>query len=520
MQYTHFIGDSILGFLDLQLPKKTKFSWSYALTQSAGFGGYTDLRVEVYVLSINAYKQRFGRFLFGLAKNIDALCRSRVALFLALALSILFVAIPEASHADDVPLSVAVQAYIKPEGNNLTVLLRVPMDALGEVDFPTRGVPGSLIFSEADDALATATNVYILNALQFFEDDRMLEEKSLERVRVSLPSDRSFNSYDQAIENVNKDRLDDGIDLYWRQGMLDVLVTYPIRSSESRFSVDARLAGLGVETNTVLRFVLPSGAERPFSFIGNPGLVFLDPSWFQASWRFIELGFKHILAGMDHLLFLLCLLVPLRSVRALVPVITSFTIAHSITLIASVFGVVPSVLWFPPLIETLIALSIVYMAFENIVGFKQENRWLVTFGFGLIHGFGFSFLLTESMQFAGAHLITALLSFNVGVEFGQLLVLVLVVPLLCVLFKYVVAEKVGIILLSALVAHSAWHWMAERWSALMDYDIRMPIVNSDFYAGLWQWGMLIIVAAVVLWVMNSLFSKYFSTGLPVQTEKA
>lgn len=471
-------------------------------------------------MSINTCLHRFKRLLLERARKVEVVSGARSALFFTSIMSLMFTVLPAASQADDVPLSVAVQAYIKPEGNTLTVLLRVPMDALGEVDFPTRGVPGSLIFSEADSALETATNVYILNALQFFEDDRMLEEKSLERVRVSLPSDRSFNSYAQAIENVNKDRLDDSVDLYWRQGMLDVLVTYPIRSSESRFSVDARLAGLGVETNTVLRFVLPNGAERPFSFVGNPGLVFLDPSWFQASWRFIELGFKHILAGMDHLLFLLCLLIPLRSVRALVPVITSFTIAHSITLIASVFGVLPSVLWFPPLIETLIALSIVYMAFENIVGFKQENRWLVTFGFGLIHGFGFSFLLTESMQFAGAHLITALLSFNIGVELGQLLVLVLVVPLLRVLFKYVVAEKVGIILLSALVAHSAWHWMAERWSALMGYDIRMPILNSDFYAGLWQWGLLILVAAGVLWGMHSLFNKYFSTRLPTHTDKA
>lgn len=469
-------------------------------------------------MSINAYAQIFERFLLRRVRRDGSAGPSRSALIFISVLSLTLATLPVASQADDVPLSVAVQAYIKPEGNILTVLLRVPMDALGEVDFPTRGVPGSLVFSEADSALETATNAYILNSLQFFEEDRMLEEKSLERVRVSLPSDRSFNSYAQAIENVSKDRLDDSVDLYWRQGMLDVLVTYPIRSAESRFSVDARLAGLGVETNTVLRFVLPNGAERPFSFVGNPGLVFLDPSWFQASWRFIELGFKHILAGMDHLLFLLCLLIPLRSVRALVPVITSFTIAHSITLIASVFGVLPSVLWFPPLIETLIALSIVYMAFENIVGFKQENRWLVTFGFGLIHGFGFSFLLTESMQFAGAHLITALLSFNVGVEFGQLLVLLLVVPLLRILFKYVVPEKVGIILLSALVAHSAWHWMAERWTALMGYDIRMPILNSDFYAALWQWGMLVVVAAGVLWAMNSLFNKYFSTSPPPQTD--
>ena len=218
------------------------------------------------------------------------------------------------------------------------------------------------------------------------------------------------------------------------------------------------------------------------------------------------------------MLFLLCLVIPLRSIRALVPVISAFTIAHSITLIGSVMGVVPSVLWFPPLIETLIALSIVYMAFENIIGFDQRSRWLVTFGFGLIHGFGFSFLLTESMQFAGGYLLTALLSFNLGVEFGQLLVLCLVVPLLTLLFKKIPSEKVGIILLSALVAHSAWHWMAERFSALMEYDIRWPALDTAFYAALGEWGILMIVAASVLWIMSTVFQK-FESAKPDSTSK-
>lgn len=409
--------------------------------------------------------------------------------------------------ADDVPLRVAVQAFIKPQGSELSVLMRVPMDALGEIDFPTRGIPGSLIFSEADNALETAAYTYIIGSVQLYEENNLLTDYTLRKVRVSLPSDRSFNSYDLALENINRPKLDDSLDLYWRQGMLDLLVTYRIESESSRFSIDPRLAGLGVETNTVFRYVLPDGAERAFSFVGNPGLVYLDPSWFQASWRFVVLGFEHILEGTDHLLFLLCLVIPLRSIRSLVPVITSFTIAHSITLIGSVMGVVPSVLWFPPLIETLIALSIVYMAFENIIGFDQRTRWLVTFGFGLVHGFGFSFLLTESLQFAGGYLVTALLSFNVGVELGQLLVLCIVVPLLAVLFRKLPSEKVGIILLSALVAHSAWHWMAERFSALMQYDIRWPAMNADFYAGLAQWGLLLIVAGGVLWVMNGLFQK-------------
>ena len=86
----------------------------------------------------------------------------------------------------------------------------------------------------------------------------------------------------------------------------------------------------------------------------------------------------------------------------------------------------------------------------------------MTFGFGLIHGFGFSFLLRERLQFAGDHLLTSLLAFNVGVELGQLLVLLVMIPALGLLFRYVVAERIGTILLSALVAHTAWHWATER----------------------------------------------------------
>ena len=444
-------------------------------------------------------------------KGAGSACFSGLWRRLVVVIALLAALVPMNSVlADDVPLSVSVQAFVKPEGNQLSVLLRVPMDALGEIDFPKHGVPGFLIFSEADDALNTAVQAYILGNLRFYEEGRLLEDYEVRNVRVSLPVDRSFVSYETALANIQSPKLDDSVNLYWRQGHLDALISYAIESDESRFSVDSRLAILGVETNTVMRYILPNGAERPFSFIGNPGLVSLDPSWFQAAWRFIVMGFFHILEGTDHILFLLCLVIPFRNIRALVPVITAFTVAHSITLISSLFGVVPSVLWFPPLIETLIALSIVYMAFENIIGFKQENRWLVTFGFGLVHGFGFSFLLTESMQFAGGHLLTSLLAFNIGVEIGQLLVLFIVVPLLVLLFRYFVAERMGVIILSALVAHSAWHWMAERWSVLMAYEISFPVINTAFYASLTQWGILLMVSIATLWVMQNLFGRFFA----------
>jgi hypothetical protein len=296
--------------------------------------------------------------------------------------------------------------------------------------------------------------------------------------------------------------------LFWRQGVLDVLVTYSIQSEDSDFSVNPELGTLSDQTTTVLRFLVPNGAERVFNYLGNPGVVELDPRWHQAALRFIEMGFEHILEGIDHLLFLFCLVIPLRSVRALIPVVTSFTIAHSITLIGSSFGVAPSALWFPPLIETLIALSIVYMAFENIVGAKLEHRWIVTFGFGLVHGFGFSFLFSETLQFAGGHLFSSLLAFNIGVELGQLFVLILVIPVLNLLFRYFVNERIGTILLSALLAHSAWHWMLERGTTLSLYQIQMPVFDSLFWAALMRWGMMFIIIAVALWAMYELFRKF------------
>ena len=113
-------------------------------------------------------------------------------------------------------------------------------------------------------------------------------------------------------------------------------------SDQSKFSIHPGLARLGVRVVTVLRFLPPGGAIRAFEFVGDPGLVRLDPRWFQAAGRFVELGFFHILDGTDHLLFLFCLVIPFRRLRALIPVVTAFTVAHSITLIASAYDLAPT----------------------------------------------------------------------------------------------------------------------------------------------------------------------------------
>jgi hypothetical protein len=426
------------------------------------------------------------------------LVRSSPAWFVA---AIALIALPSGPAAHEIPASVTVQAFVKPEAQRLRLLVRAPLAAMRDVVFPLRG-PGYLDLGRADALLHDAARLWIADSVRLYEGDRRLSDPRIAAVRISLPSDRSFASYEEAMAHVTGPPLSTDTDLYWNQGLLDVLFEYPIRSDRSDFSIDPGLARLGLRVVTVLRFLPPGGVVRPFELVGDPGLVRLDPRWHQAVLRFVGSGFLHILDGIDHLLFLLCLVIPLRRLGPLVVVVTSFTVAHSITLIASAFGLAPSALWFPPFIETLIAISIVYMALENIVGVRLERRWLMAFGFGLVHGFGFSFALRESMQFAGSHLLAALLSFNVGVEIGQLVVLAMLVPALTVLFRFVVAERVGTIILSALIAHTGWHWMIERGDRLRQFQFEWPPLNAALLAGVLRWVMVALILAGVAWLVS------------------
>jgi hypothetical protein len=130
---------------------------------------------------------------------------------------------------------------------------------------------------------------------------------------------------------------------------------------------------------------------------------------------------------------------------------------------------------------------------------------MMAFGFGLVHGFGFSFALRQSLQFAGSHLLTSLLSFNVGVELGQLLVLVLFIPVLQVLFRRVVPERTGTIILSAFVAHTGWHWMLDRGAILRQYRFQWPALDAALLARALRWLMLLLLLAGLVWLLDQAF---------------
>ena len=424
----------------------------------------------------------------------------RGRLLQGVAIAGLLLAFPATQSAHDIPGDVTVQAFVKPEGQRLRLLVRVPLEALSDMAFPTVG-PGYLDFERARerDEFTDAAMVWMGQEVRIFENDAPLPEPEIAAIKISLPSNRSFETWEGALADVQGPLLPADTQIVWQQAMLDVLFDYDIQSDRSDFSIRPSFERMGLRVVTVLRFLPPGGAERAFELRGDPGVVRLDPRWHQAAFRFVVMGFEHILDGTDHLLFLACLVIPFRRFKALAIIVTAFTVAHSVTLIASAYDLAPDALWFPPLVETLIATSIVYMALENILGANVQRRWTITFIFGLVHGFGFSFALRETLQFAGSHLLTSLLSFNIGVELGQLLVLTVLVPGLHLLFRYVVAEKVGTILLSTLVAHTSWHWMTERWGVLTQFPITWEAFSRAMFTGAMGWMVLLLLMAGALW---------------------
>ncbi|MGB2716383.1 MAG: HupE/UreJ family protein [Vicinamibacterales bacterium] len=408
----------------------------------------------------------------------------------------------------EIPTDITAHVFVKPDRERVRLLIRVPLRAMRDVNFPTVG-PGYLAIDGAEPMLRDAALLWIAPNIQLREEGRAIDGQRLVRSLASLPSDRSFVSFDEAMAHLEGSVLPATERLPWDAALLDMLFEYPIQSDRSHFAVRLDFARLASRVTTVVRFVQPDGDVRALEYAGDPGWIELDPRWYQAAWTFVRLGLAHILDGIDHILFLLCLVVPFRRVRSLVLIVTAFTVAHSITLIGAAFGFVPDGLWFPPLVETLIAISIAYMAIENIVLEWQgaaaaaafRRRWVLAFAFGLVHGFGFSFALRESLQFAGSHLLTSLLSFNLGVELGQLIVVAALVPSLSFLFRYVMPERIGAVVISALIAHTSWHWMTERWRILQAFG--WPALEAASLASALRWMTVMLLIGAAGWGLSA-----------------
>jgi hypothetical protein len=216
------------------------------------------------------------------------------------------------------------------------------------------------------------------------------------------------------------------------------------------------LTELGADHKTIARVVRNGRSEQ---FVFQQGVTYeaKERSFAASAAQFLELGIQHIFVGYDHLAFLIALVLPRQRWLELVKIVTSFTLAHSLTLALATFDVVrlPATL-----VEAGIALSVAWVALENLWSRTFERRWVVTFLFGLVHGFGFANVLKE-LDLARSALAASLIFFNVGVEVGQVAIVSLLLPLLWLLARtpaYAASVKLG----SLAIFAAGVYWFFER----------------------------------------------------------
>ena len=215
--------------------------------------------------------------------------------------------------------------------------------------------------------------------------------------------------------------------------VIDAELIYPTAGRVGRYSLRSTLdPGLPGQDDTA-NLILDHAASQPLIFrvrglMAQP--VEVSHSALEAAWTFVREGVRHILEGTDHVLFVLCLVLGAATLGALVWRVTGFTIGHSVTLTLGFFGYVPTGAWFIPLVETGIALSIVYAAVVSLTAVGHRLTTWVTALLGLLHGLGFSFVLSEILNLESPNLWQSLLAFNVGIEVGQLMIVLAVWPLL------------------------------------------------------------------------------------------
>ena len=215
--------------------------------------------------------------------------------------------------------------------------------------------------------------------------------------------------------------------------IVDAELIYPTGGRVSRYALRSILdPGLPGQEETA-NLILDHATEPPLIFRVR-GLmaqsVEVSHSPLDAAWTFTKEGVRHILEGLDHVLFVLCLVLGAATLGMLAWRVTGFTIGHSVTLTLGFLGYVPQGAWFIPFVETGIALSILYAATIALIAVGNRMTTLVTALLGLLHGLGFSFVLSEILNLESPNLWQSLLAFNVGIEVGQLLIVLAIWPIL------------------------------------------------------------------------------------------
>jgi hypothetical protein len=362
------------------------------------------------------------------------------------------------ANGDDLPPEIQLQGFLKPEEGRVHLLVRVPLVLVASFGLPKRG-PGYLDLTRIEDRLQQAA-ASTGRQIELQEDGATLVPLKLTG-RVSVLSDQSFSSYATALAHFDSPPLPVDTNLFWNQGFFDVHLEYPIPSERGHFSISVNVAPeLGQRLKLKLQFLPVDGPAQTYRLPGYSGRIALDPRGYEAAWLFIRLGFVDGFA-FDRFVFLLALIAPFRQFRSPLAVVlvlagmqalTSTAIAeqavHDSPLLAALFG-------------TTLAAATVLLAIGNLAAPNLRHRWFIGAVVGGVSGLGLGHLLADALQFAGAHNFVSVVSFHVGMALSQAASLVLALAGSRLLFARVLGPALGLVVLSLILGHMAWHWMVD-----------------------------------------------------------
>lgn len=435
----------------------------------------------------------------------------RLAMFVLAALIVLAARTPV---AHDLPDEINVYGFIKPVDGRLHFLVRVPLALLEGLGLPKRG-PGYLDLSRIEEYLQRATLATAREFVLYENGVRLTPEYA--ETRISQPSEDAFGSFDQAYAHIDGPDLPETANVFWNQGYFDLHLDFPVASEDSRFALDMRaVPGLAGLLKLFVEFQTADGEVRTYEVHGGHGWLELDPTRYGATWSFMQRGFDRAFTGIELLLLLFCLVLPFRpqQVLGLAWMLAAFALGHWVALLAAAVVGIAIAPWLPPLIGALTALSLAYVALENIVGAWLQGdapsslrwRWLIAAALGLLFGFSAVLGLQEDLQFAGPHLSLGLLGFSLGVSAGQIAFLVVVLPLLAVLLRDSLTRRVAVVILSVLIGHTGWHWTLERIEALR--FVRWPAIDVSWSGLLLAAIVLAAVVAGGLWLSRLQLQRF------------
>ncbi|RLA14762.1 MAG: hypothetical protein DRQ59_02635 [Gammaproteobacteria bacterium] len=416
------------------------------------------------------------------------LSRNIVRPFLIVVLSLLCVT--TASAHFKLNLNVRI-LHVEHLADGLNVYMRLPMPylvahLLGKINEDGLPAPapytgnrleqGKLVHTVDVAQLRQSTDGLALLARQGIDlsIDGKIVKATVERINIyrngTQPDFATLDDARQAFQGIQSfDEFEQGI--YVGDTTVDVLLRYTTDGAVYQYALSSNLnPGLPDqdETANLVLDYSPSGVQvfRARGLLHEP--VVVTRSVLDAVVTFIKEGVIHILEGLDHVLFVICLVLGAMHLKPLLWRVTGFTIGHSITLSLGFFGFVPGGAWFVPAVETGIALSIIYVAVVAVVPGLQQKKgeWAVvgvTGLIGLLHGLGFSFVLQNILQVTSPNIWQSLVAFNIGVELGQLMIVVLAgfaFYLVGLLGER--AAKINRYLVASVCALIALYWVIER----------------------------------------------------------